>query len=72
VTGLDPIARGQRPSLELFTALGEAAKKQCKPLTNLPVDPDWRHAMVPVLVRRAFAQALGLPAGPPLLEPMTA
>jgi len=72
VGGLDAIARGQRPTPELFTALGEAAMKQCKPLTNIPVDPDWRHAMVPVLVRRAFAQALGLPAGPPLLEPVSA
>ncbi len=72
VTGLDAVARGQRPTPEVFTALGEAAKKQCKPLTNIPVDADWRHAMVPVLVRRAFAQALGLPAGPPVLEPVPA
>jgi len=72
VSGLDAIAHGRRPTLELFTALGEAAGQQCRPLTNIPVDPDWRRAMVPVLVRRALAQALGLPAGPPVLEPVSA
>ena len=72
VSGLDALVAGQRPSRELFTAIGEAAFKQCRPLTNIPADPEWRHAMVPVLVRRAFAQALGLPAGPPVLEPVPA
>jgi len=72
VGGLDALVAGQRPTRELLAAAGEAAFKQCRPLTNIPVDPDWRHAMVPVLVRRAFAQALGLPAGPPVLEPVPA
>ena len=72
VSGLDALVGGQAASRELFTAIGEAAARQCKPLTNIPVDPDWRHAMVPVLVRRAFAQALGLPAGPPILTPVGA
>jgi len=69
VTGLDAMVAGHAPSLELFTAVGEAAKRQSKPLTNIPVDPDWRHAMVPVLVRRAFAQATGLASLP---EPVPA
>jgi 4-hydroxybenzoyl-CoA reductase subunit beta len=72
VGGLDTLVAGQRPTRELLAAAGEAAFRQCRPLTNIPVDPDWRHAMVPVLVRRAFAQALGLPAGPPVLEPVPA
>jgi 4-hydroxybenzoyl-CoA reductase subunit beta len=72
VGGLDALVAGQKPSRELFEAIGQAAFKQCRPLTNIPADPEWRHAMVPVLVRRAFAQALGLPAGPPVLEPVPA
>lgn len=72
VSGLDALVAGQRPSRELFEAVGQVAFKQCRPLSNLADDPEWRHAMVPVLVRRAFAQALGLPAGPPVLEPVGA
>ncbi len=72
VSGLDTIVAGQRPSREVFEAVGQVAFKQCRPLSNLPDDPEWRHAMVPVLVRRAFARALGLPAGPPVLEPVGA
>jgi 4-hydroxybenzoyl-CoA reductase subunit beta len=70
VSGVAALVAGRKPERDVFHAVGEAAFKQCRPLTNLPVDPEWRHAMVPVLVRRAFAQALGLPAGPPVLEPV--
>jgi 4-hydroxybenzoyl-CoA reductase subunit beta len=69
VAGLEAVVAGHVPSPELFAAVGQAAHRQCRPLTNIPVDPEWRHAMVPVLVRRAFAQATGLPAGPPALVP---
>ena len=72
VAGLDALVAGRRPTRELLEALAQAAFRQCRPLTNIPVDAEWRHAMVPVLVRRAFAQALGLPAGPPALEPVPA
>jgi 4-hydroxybenzoyl-CoA reductase subunit beta len=72
VGGLDALALGQRPSRDLAQAVGEVAFRQCRPLTNIPADVEWRHAMVPVLVRRAFAKATGLPAGPPLLEPVPA
>jgi hypothetical protein len=33
-------------------AVAQQAFKQCHPLENLIVDPDWRRAMVPVYVRR--------------------
>jgi len=69
VTGVSALVAGQKPTRELFDAVGEAAYKQCRPLTNIPIDPEWRHEMVPVLVRRAFAQALGLPLGAPVLVP---
>ena len=35
---------------------------QAHPLENITVDTEWRRAMVPVLVRRALAQALAGPA----------
>ena len=38
--------------------LGQIAYKQCHPLTNINVDPGWRRQMIPVFVRRAWAQAL--------------
>ncbi len=72
VTGVTALVQGHLPTRELFEAVGDAAYRQCRPLTNIPIDPEWRHEMVPVLVRRAFAQALGLPLGPPVLEPVEA
>ncbi|MEO6461622.1 MAG: FAD binding domain-containing protein [Candidatus Eisenbacteria bacterium] len=72
VGGLDAIVAGQHPSRDLLEAVGMAAYRQCRPLTNIPVDPEWRHQMVPVLVRRALAGALGLPAGPPVPESVAA
>ncbi len=72
VSGVTELVRGQRPSRDLFEAIGRSAHRQCRPLTNIPIDADWRHEMVPVLVRRACAQAHGLPAGPPILEPVGA
>ena len=38
--------------------LGRRAQKQCKPLTNINIDPDWRRDVLPVLVRRTVARAL--------------
>ena len=38
--------------------LGQAAHKQCHPLTNINVDPGWRREMIPVFVRRAWDSAL--------------
>ncbi|HXN55652.1 MAG TPA: FAD binding domain-containing protein, partial [Myxococcales bacterium] len=39
--------------------LGRRAQKQCRPLTNISVDPQWRREVLPVLVRRAVVRALG-------------
>ncbi len=37
--------------------IGEHARKQCHPLTNINVDPTWRRTLIPEWVRRAFASA---------------
>ena len=42
----------------LGTELGRRAQKQCKPLTNIGVDPAWRREVLPVLVRRAVVRAV--------------
>jgi 4-hydroxybenzoyl-CoA reductase subunit beta len=41
---------------ELIAELAQRAYKQCHPLTNINVDPDWRREVIPVYVRRAVAQ----------------
>ena len=43
----------------LGAELGRRAQKQCKPLTNIGIDPGWRREVLPVLVRRAVVRALG-------------
>jgi 4-hydroxybenzoyl-CoA reductase subunit beta len=55
VSGLDRIAVGQ-PLPAAAEAVARQAHKQCRPLENLIVDPDWRRAMVPVYVRRALRE----------------
>ncbi len=49
-------AVGQVLTDETLDELAERAHKQCRPLENIIVDPDWRRAMVPVFVRRALEQ----------------
>jgi len=53
---------GTRPGTDGFrSALGEAgalAEKQCRPLANIPGDAEYRHAMVPVYVRRTLQAAV--------------
>ncbi len=56
LTGWDAIAVGQPWSDELVDALAERAHKQCRPLENIIVDPEWRRAMIPIYVKRALAQ----------------
>ncbi len=56
VTGLDRIAVGHRLA-EVAEAVAQQAHRQCHPLENIIVDPDWRRAMVPVYVRRAVMEA---------------
>jgi CO/xanthine dehydrogenase FAD-binding subunit len=53
VTGLDRIVAGHRLG-DVADAVAAQAFKQCHPLENIIVDPDWRRAMVPVYVRRAL------------------
>jgi 4-hydroxybenzoyl-CoA reductase subunit beta len=57
VSAAGRVAAGTAPSDGLWRDLAEAAHKQCKPLTNLDNDPNWRREMVRVLVRRALARA---------------
>lgn len=53
VTGLDKLVPGNR-LVDVIEAVAQQAFKQCHPLENIIVDPDWRRAMVPVYVRRAL------------------
>ncbi|MBX7098181.1 MAG: FAD binding domain-containing protein [Myxococcaceae bacterium] len=56
VKRLDAFA-GKKAGPATWTELGVAAMRQCHPLTNINVDPAWRREMIPVLVKRAFADA---------------
>ena len=47
-------AEGRALDEELIDELAARAHKQCHPLDNIIVDPDWRRAMVPVYVSRAL------------------
>ncbi len=58
---MDAIAKGQAVGEPVWEAVAQAAHKQCRPLTNVPYDPDWRHEMVPVFVRRVLREAFGGP-----------
>jgi 4-hydroxybenzoyl-CoA reductase subunit beta len=51
LSGLDRVAVG-RPLPEVVEDVAQLAFKQCHPLENIIVDPEWRHAMVPVYARR--------------------
>ena len=43
---------------DVIREAGDLAAKQCRPLANIPGDPEYRHAMVPVYVRRTVQAAL--------------
>jgi 4-hydroxybenzoyl-CoA reductase subunit beta len=51
VTGLEELA-GDRLDNDIVEAIARRAHEQCRPLTNIIVDPEWRRAMVPVHARR--------------------
>jgi 4-hydroxybenzoyl-CoA reductase subunit beta len=53
---LSEVAAGRPLDGAVAGELAEQAFRQCHPLANLPVDLEWRRAMVPVLVRRALAE----------------
>jgi 4-hydroxybenzoyl-CoA reductase subunit beta len=58
VSGFDALLGGRID--EIADGVAQQAFKQCHPLENLIVDPDWRRAMVPVYVRRALQELQGL------------
>jgi len=58
LSGLDDIL-GQRLDEETIAAIAARAHRQCRPLTNIIVDPEWRRAMVPVYVSRALREIAG-------------
>jgi 4-hydroxybenzoyl-CoA reductase subunit beta len=60
VTGLDRIIAGH-PLADVADAVAAQAYKQCHPLENIIVDPDWRRAMVPIYVRRALEELAAAP-----------
>ncbi len=57
VSGLDKVAHGHRLR-DVVEGVAQQAFKQCHPLENIIVDPDWRRAMVPVYVRRTLLDLL--------------
>jgi 4-hydroxybenzoyl-CoA reductase subunit beta len=59
VKGLDELA-GRPADRRLAEELGGRAWKQCRPLTNIGVDPGWRREVLPVLVRRTVLRALAM------------
>ncbi len=50
---------------EVATMVADAAFAQCKPLPNLPYDPDYRRKLTRVLTRRAMGNLLRPPAERP-------
>lgn len=46
---------GGKLDADAVDELAQRAHKQCHPLENIIVDPEWRRAMVPVYVKRALA-----------------
>lgn len=61
VTGVDALLRGRPLDPPAIEAVAQLAARQCHPLINVAYDAEWRKAMVPVYVRRAAREALGLP-----------
>jgi 4-hydroxybenzoyl-CoA reductase subunit beta len=59
VKGLDDLV-GRAADRRFAEELGRRAHKQCNPLTNIGVDPEWRRDVLPVLVRRTTLRALAV------------
>jgi 4-hydroxybenzoyl-CoA reductase subunit beta len=55
VSGIEKVAVG-RPLPEIVEEVAQLAFRQCHPLENIIVDPEWRHAMVPVYARRLLGR----------------
>ena len=58
IGGLDKLMVGGRVTEEKIEEVARQAYRQCNPLDNIIVDVEWRRAMVPVYVRRAFQEAI--------------
>lgn len=58
--GLEALATTAGTREDLVEAVALAAFQQCRPLPNVPYDDAWRRDMVPVLVRRALREAMGM------------
>jgi 4-hydroxybenzoyl-CoA reductase subunit beta len=54
LTRWEELALGRSLDNEVVHALSARAHQQCSPLENQIVDPEWRKAMVPVMVKRAL------------------
>jgi 4-hydroxybenzoyl-CoA reductase subunit beta len=52
------IAAGASLDEGLIDAMAKAASRECRPLANIDGDEEWRHDMVPVLVRRALSRLM--------------
>ncbi len=59
IARLDQIAVGRPVTDEVVEAVARQAHRQCHPLDNVIVDVEWRRAMVPVYIRRAFREVVG-------------
>jgi CO/xanthine dehydrogenase FAD-binding subunit len=57
IKGLDDLC-GRPADTRFAEELARRAHKQCKPLTNIGVDPEWRRDVLPILVRRTVLRAL--------------
>ena len=53
----DLVFPGQLWGRTVADEVSALARKQCHPLTNINVDPEWRREVLPVYVRRAFEAA---------------
>jgi len=49
-------AEGNRLTDSVIDAVAYEAFRQSRPLDNIPIDAEWRRAMIPVLVRRALEE----------------
>ena len=55
--GAEEVLVGNQPSDELFARAGQAAAVDCSPIDDLRASGEYRHEMVPILVRRSVARA---------------
>ena len=64
VKGVADALRGLRPGSsefeEALDGIAETARRQCRPMDNIPGDAAWRREMARVMTRRTFRRAAGL------------